>query len=373
MCVQVHQANNTSSDLSFDMRLRGRRTVVNSPVYLAPGEQVVKSRAYDTASGGWSALSEVMYLVDAEPASAANLVISELHYRPAGPSGEELAAGYGDDRYFEYVELENIGPRLVDLSGIRFNEGVSWVFDASATVPRLLAPGGRVLVVGHREAFAMRYGAGLPVAGVFSGQLDNGGEMIGLVDGGGAVIRRFAYGDIAPWPADADGKGPSLVLMRSERNPDHGVASNWRLSAATGNPGAGDAVRYAAWKQANAPGAGDASDADGDGLALFMEYALGGSPGRADAELLPVVGVEAVVVAGGEVRYQTISVMVPPGRDDAVFGAETSTGLAEWDGMGVVVLRRMREPDGEEVVTWRSVVPMESVTREFLRVRVRQP
>jgi hypothetical protein len=282
-------------------------------------------------------------------------------------------AGYGDDRYFEYVELENIGPRLVDLSGIRFNEGVSWVFDASATVPRLLAPGGRVLVVGHREAFAMRYGAGLPVAGVFSGQLDNGGEMIGLVDGGGVVIRRFAYGDIAPWPADADGKGPSRVLMRPERSPDHGVASNWRLSAATGNPGAGDAVRYAAWKQANAPGAGDASDADGDGLALFMEYALGGSPGRADAGLLPVVGVEAVVVAGGEVRYQTISVMVPPGRDDAVFGAETSTGLAEWDGMGVVVLRRMREPDGEEVVTWRSVVPMESVTREFLRVRVRQP
>jgi hypothetical protein len=373
MCVQVHQANNTSSDLSFDMRLRGRRTVVNSPVYLAPGEQVVKSRAYDAASGGWSALSEVTYLVDAEPASSANLVISELHYRPAGPSGEEVAAGYGDDRYFEYMELENIGPRLVDLSGIRFNEGVSWVFDASATVPRLLAPGARVLVVGHREAFARRYGAGLPVAGVFSGQLDNGGEMIGLVDAGGAVIRRFAYGDQAPWPADADGNGPSLVLMRPERNPDPGIAANWRLSASTGNPGAGDAVRYADWKQANAPGAGDASDGDGDGMALFMEYALGGSPGRPDTGLLPVAGVEAVVAAGGEVLYQTISVTVPPGRDDAVFGAETSTGLATWDGMGVVEVRRLREADGTEVVTWRSVVPLEAVAREFLRVRVRQP
>ena len=68
------------------------------------------------------------------------------------------------------------------------------------------------------------------------------------------------------------------------------------------------------------------------------------------------------MAGGGEALYQSISVTVPPGRDDAVLGAETSTGLATWDAMGVVEVRRMREPDGREVVTWRSVVPMATVT-----------
>jgi hypothetical protein len=47
-------------------------------------------------------------------------------------------------------------------------------------------------------------------------------------------------------------------------------------------------------------------------------YTVCQAHGRADAGLLPVAGVEAVVAAGGEALYQSISVTVPPGLADLV-------------------------------------------------------
>jgi len=164
-----------------------------------------------------------------EAASAANTVISEIHYHPADPDGGTL----------EFIELQNIGQQTVDFTGCAFTAGVDFAFPAAYSIP----PGGYALVVQNAAAFNARYGAGLPVAGEWSAltRLSNGGDRIALINRGGAAIRDFSYDDAAPWPVTPDGAGNTLVLLNPAANPDHALAANWRASTATGgSPGAAD-------------------------------------------------------------------------------------------------------------------------------------
>ncbi len=372
ICVQVHQANSTSSDLSFDLRLRGRRTTYPDPVLLSSGERKIAARTYDPASQSWSALSEVTYLVDAEPASRSNLAITEIQYHPADPSPAEAAAGFNDDSFFEFIELMNVGARHIDLMGLRCSAGIDWECKPDTASPRLLAPGQRVVVAAHEAAFRLRYGPTATIAGVFSGQLDNAGETLTLLDAAGSVIHSFSYSDTFPWPTEADGTGASLVLLRPESLPDHAIATNWRSAAAPGNPGGTDALRYADWKATNAPGAPDSSDADGDGLSLFAEYAFGGSPRTPDTALLPTAGIAEFPTENGPQRFQTITATIAPGRDDTRIAPQSSPTLATWTN-DLIPVGRSRQPDGSESVTWRSPRPFPSAGREFLRIRIAQP
>ena len=95
-----------------------------------------------------------------------------------------------------------------------------------------LAPGACVLVVKNRSAFDFRYGTNRPVAGEYSGQLDNGGERIQLVDSYGGIILEFTYDDEAPWPTQADGQGRSLEVVDPGGN--YNDPANWRASAVPG-------------------------------------------------------------------------------------------------------------------------------------------
>src|SRR5690606_23274717 len=140
----------------------------------------------------------------------ANLAISEIMYHPADPSGAEEAAGFNDKNEFEFIELLNTGTRHVDLQGVYLHGAVDFDFTGAAT-GRTLAPGARVLVVANRAAFALRYGAEKPVAGQYSGKLDNAGEHLFLVTPDGGPIRDVNYSDDPPWPVEADGAGLSLV------------------------------------------------------------------------------------------------------------------------------------------------------------------
>ena len=127
-----------------------------------------------------------------------NLMVSELMYHPAPP-----AAPYAEGDY-EYLELLNISPSLtLDLTNVRITKGVDFDFAGSAITS--LAPGARVLVVHNTAAFTSRYGAG-------------------------AAIQNFTCSDSAPWPAQADTGGYSLVLRAPETHPDHALAANWRAS-----------------------------------------------------------------------------------------------------------------------------------------------
>lgn len=237
--LAVHGMNNSLSSSDFLIAVElvaGRRlisTATNTAVpYTGPitldDLTTIKARALNGQE--WSALEAATFFV-----GTPELALTELHYHPARASETERAAGFTNADDFEFIELWNCGTTTCDLTGVRFTDGVQFDFTGAAVTR--LAPGQYVLVVKSRAAFELRYGAGLPVAGEYSGRLDNAGETVVLVNGRGETVFRFTYGTRSPWPEAADGDGPSLEVI----DPAESVASaaNWRASARLGgSPGA---------------------------------------------------------------------------------------------------------------------------------------
>lgn len=162
------------------------------------------------------------------------LRITELMYNP-----NPAHAINPDPQQFEYIELKNISAtEWLDLRGVRFTAGVSFNFTDSAVTN--LAPGNIVLVVRNVAAFTARYGASLPIAGQYTGTLDNAGEKLRLEDVVGETILEFAYDN--KWYPVTDGLGFSLVVV-DENAPwfTWGFKSSWRPSAQLdGSPGQSD-------------------------------------------------------------------------------------------------------------------------------------
>jgi hypothetical protein len=242
----------------------------------------VKARVMN--SDGWSALTEARFVVNQVPATVENLTISKVHYRPAAASAEEVAAGFQSRKDFEFVELLNLGSETIDLHDVRFNKGIR--FEFSGANIKSIAGGERLFLVRNRQASAMRYGTGLPIAGSFSGSLSNDGEPLQIVNRTDEVLQLLAYNDVEPWPLEADGGGAYLVLIDAVKaEPDN--ALQWRASAAGELPGDNepgtpiDMLTYAAWI-ARALSVGDddepTADVDHDGFANLLEFALGTDP-----------------------------------------------------------------------------------------------
>lgn len=151
------------------------------------------------------------------------LRITEIMYNPA-----PLTGNTNDAQEFEYVELKNIsGSETVNLAGVRFVNGISFNFTGSAVTS--LAPGQRVLVVKNATLFALRYGAGLPVAGTYSGSFDNGGERIQLIDAANEEIHDFNYE--SDWYPITAGAGFSLAIVNENALAElWDSKTNWRPS-----------------------------------------------------------------------------------------------------------------------------------------------
>jgi hypothetical protein len=210
--------------------------VWSGPVVLA-SSATVKARAL--AGGEWSALVEASFTQDS------GLRISEMMFHPAAPPP---GGAYPDDD-FEFVELRNTGASAIALAGVSFTDGIDFTFPGGT-----LAPGAFAVIVKNLAAFQSRYGAGIPVAGVYGGSLRNSGEHLRLEDAAGGAIHDFDYGD--RWVPTTDGTGPSLVI-RDAAGPieSWAAAEGWRASAtAGGSPGSGDS-----------PVCSDGADNDGDG------------------------------------------------------------------------------------------------------------
>jgi hypothetical protein len=312
-------------------------------------------------SGTWSPLTQAFFSVSTEPASAANLVISEINYNPENPFlPAELAVSPDKDEY-EYIEVMNIRPSSsVDLTGVRFTAGITTV----ALGNQILAPGERAVFVKNLAAFNVRYAAVVPaprILGTYSGSLNNQGEQIVLNAAGGAVIRDFVYDDDPPWPAVADGGGTTLTLIAPLTNPDHSLPQNWRDSAATGGtPGGTDAMGYSSWKSTYGVVL-DTDDTDKDGLNAVMEYALGTLPGTANPG--------RVTTGMTPDGFLTISLAHGATADDVRLTPEVSTDLNTWSSTGVTVIAIVRNPDGTNTTTWKAPLQAPADSRAFLHIK----
>jgi hypothetical protein len=159
-----------------------------------------------------------------EPEDSPVIMITEIHYNPS----ENLQGG--DDLY-EFIELFNPGQNAVDLSGYYFSDGFNFTFPPNASI----ASGETIVIAKTASTYA---GQGFQVFQIESGNLANEGESLCLVTDSGAVVDSLAYDDHSPWPAAADGDGPSLELR--EPALDNSQAEAWRASNQIGGtPGAG--------------------------------------------------------------------------------------------------------------------------------------
>ncbi len=185
--------------------------------------------------GQWSALTVASFAVP----TPADLRITEIHYNAAGPSVDELLAGFDDGGEFEFIEITNVGLGPIDLAGVSFIDGV--VFDFAQASIASIAPGQRVLIAENSAALQLRHGPGLPIIGQFTAELSNGGERLALADSLGNILHEVTYEDLAPWPDQADGLGPSLQLLRADL--DHTDPANWTAHIPTPGWAIGDIDR----------------------------------------------------------------------------------------------------------------------------------
>nr|HOD83861.1 lamin tail domain-containing protein [Phycisphaerae bacterium] len=195
LAVEVHQSNSNSSDISFALSMDATVTVIDVQT------------------------SANLLLLD-------GLRVTEIHYQPAE----------GGDT--EFIELKNVGPVTLDLSGVRLTDGIDFTFP-----DMVLAPDGYVVVAASIDDFADRYGTGINLAGQYSGSLSNTGERITLQlpDPDQAAILRFDYG--SAWYPETAGGGYALVIRDETAAPaDWDNPDQWQAGAVLGgSPGRDDA------------------------------------------------------------------------------------------------------------------------------------
>jgi hypothetical protein len=156
------------------------------------------------------------------------LRVTELMYNPS-----PLAGNTNDAQEFEYIEVMNISTnQSINLTGVRFINGIEFDFTNSGLNNGILPPRQRVVLVKNGVAFGDRYGWNAPaVVGQYTGSLDNGGERIRLVDAVGEEILDFTYNN--SWYPLTDGHGFSLVIVDENAEPDAWThRSQWRAGAA---------------------------------------------------------------------------------------------------------------------------------------------
>ncbi|MGJ8723783.1 MAG: lamin tail domain-containing protein [Roseibacillus sp.] len=376
IAAEIHNRSATSSDISFDIELIGNPPgssggPVSEPIPVTfPGWLL--SRTYNTTTGEWSALNAAFFTPEPIPADADNLVVSEFHYNPVGPSGsaEEAVAADGDE--FEFLELMNVGGQPIDLEGVTISVGISFTFGPNNILPS----GERLVIVENRDAFEVRYGGlangiafGSDSLGLvqYGGKLSNGGERLLIQDAAGSVIQDFTYDDVLPWPPAPDNGGFSLVLISPLELPDHTVATNWAASGQDGgSPGTVDSVGFV----------GDPSaDADGDGLVALLEYALSSSDSVAGDSTI-VATINSFLVEGSTENYLTIRYRRNLHTVNSVnIEAEVSEDLVMWDGLpDVVLVSETDNLDGTSTVIYRSALPVgDRISgKEFIRLRAEE-
>ena len=263
-----------------------------------------------------------------------NLIVSEIMYHPAGNPDAE------------YLELSNISDsETLDLTGLKFTDGI--LFDFTGSSITSLAPGQQVLVVKDPVAFEAIYGASKPVAGIYTGSLDNDGEIIKLEDASNSTILEFTYNDSSPWPLFADGTGASLVLNDPSSRPDPELSTSWRNSSFThGTPGNLPTP-------GNPPPANPHDDLNNNGQSDLIDWAISGHP-----------------VIGFSDDHLTISFNQNLSSTPLSIKIQQSDDLSTWLDTNTGVFTQSYNNDGTATITYRTVAPASSKPSQFLRLIV---
>ncbi|MDA7888500.1 lamin tail domain-containing protein [Akkermansiaceae bacterium] len=313
----------------------------------------IKARVRDGA-GTWSAINEAIFFQN--PSA---LVVSELMYSPGAVSTAEVEAGFNDQDEFEFLEIINTGAGPIDLTGITLSEGITFSYSDGdfTTIPA----GGRALIVENRAAFEFRYGLGHPIAGQYTGKLNNGGETVTITNQLGDPIRTFTYDNAAPWPLAAAGNGSSMVLNSPLSAPDHTLAANWSASALLGGtPGLLDSPlqSYATWA-AGYGGILANGDEDNDGLKNFAEFILLSSP----LDPAPNGATSTEIVND----WLSLTITHNLAADAASTGAQYSLDLQDW--IFASPFHTTYHADGTATSIYRSPLPISTTPRQFIRAR----
>jgi hypothetical protein len=181
------------------------------PFLLGPLKQL-KARIKDGET--WSALAEAQY-ENAQDFSA--LQITEIGY------GFRSNPNPGDD--YDFIELKNAGATPLDLTGLLFEQGVTYAFPAGT----MLAPGAFYVIGRNAQRFAEAH-PGQTLDGIFTGRLSDTGEDLVISAGSGVPLISLHYSTELPWPP-AGALGFTIVRA-DDGNPNNG--KNWRAST---NPG----------------------------------------------------------------------------------------------------------------------------------------
>lgn len=326
---------------------------------------VIKSRVLDSA-GRWSALSETYFSI-ASPASSANLLVSEIHYHPLdATSPEEIATSTNKDDY-EFLELLNTSYFDLDLSNCRFDRGLTFTFPQGSLIP----PGSRRVIVSNRAAFLARYGSELAdqILGEFdrSSKLSNGGETLSLVNPDGALIFSFSYDDESPWPTEADGRGPSLVLRDARAFlTSLGQATLWRPSSQIhGTPGEVEDLTFAQWAlntygSSSDPGTLPSDFAPGETETNLILYSQGRDLAGGPFWTTSTISEEGL-------QFQTFTYQVRSSLPGSSVIPEVSHDLTTWE-RSAVILSQIPRADGTTLVTIRPPNPVADGQKIFFRL-----
>src|SRR5206468_3259216 len=107
-----------------DPRLASSALIYNAPVTLT---QSARIKARVLSGGVWSALTEATFYIIQ---NFTGLLITEIMYNPPGTMNYNGNA-------FEFIELKNVASTNLELSGMRFTNGIRYTFPVGTFV----APG----------------------------------------------------------------------------------------------------------------------------------------------------------------------------------------------------------------------------------------